>query len=228
MKRIVWNHSEKSAIFNEMVELLIEEPNMHPRDVLTRCQTVLPVNRRRDVSYNMIFNYKSTVSKAEVEAKKRKLKKPKTEDSSVKAGQSDLGDMLEQLMKKFAGIVVDEIQRRYPAPFHIQYPNKQVHTSTVDKAVESKTPEQNPQPGILIIGLNGHQMSLVRSRHPRKDIMFLHIDDAMSHAAIKRDHTVLMTKFISHAVQDKYRHAPNLHYCNGGLSELHTLLNNIR
>lgn len=225
MARIVWTHSEKSAIFAEMVEIFIEEPNMHPRDVLSRCQTVLPVNRRRDVTYNMIFNYKATVVKAEAEANKERPKRSKVEVApvSVELGVSDL---IDKLMSKFAVMVADEIVSRYPKPFYIQPP--------VAKPPVVATPapaDMNPKtdtPGVLIIGLNGHQMSITRARFPRKDIMFLHVDDASSHAAIKRDHTILMTKFISHSVQDKYRHAPNLHYCNGGLSELNTILNNIR
>ena len=225
MGRIVWNHSEKTAIFEEMVELFIAEPNMHPRDVLTRCQTVLPINRRRDVTYNTIFNYKTLVNKAEAEAKKRKLSRPKVSEAAPV--RDELSETLEQLMKKFAVLVVDEIQRRYPVPFHIPI----VRSKSVEEPVDPKPKSKEPTkavPGILIIGLNGHQMSITKSRFPRKDLMFLHVDDASSYAAIKRDHTILMTKFISHSVQDKYRHAPNLHYCNGGLSELNTIISNIR
>ena len=225
MGRIVWNHSEKSAIFAEMVEVLIEEPNMHPRDVLARCQTVLPVNRRRDVTYNMIFNYKGLVVKAEAEANRKRPKRVKPEPTpvSVELGSSEL---LDKLMSKFAAMVADEILKKQPKSFHIQHP---APTRSGLQPAPKEVCEPKPEtPGVLIIGLNGHQMNITRTRFPRKDIMFLHVDDASSHAAIKRDHTILMTKFISHSIQDKYRHAPNLHYCNGGLSELNTILNNIR
>ena len=36
-----------------------------------------------------------------------------------------------------------------------------------------------------------------------------------------------MTKFINHSVQGKYRKHPNLHYVNGGVSDLKTILHGI-
>jgi len=42
-----------------------------------------------------------------------------------------------------------------------------------------------------------------------------------------RAHTVLMTKFINHSVQDKYRKAPKLHFVNGGMGELGEVLDSI-
>lgn len=229
MGRIVWNHNEKSAMFNEMVELLIEEPHMHPRDVLSRCQTTLPVNRRRDVNYNMIFNYKNTVVKAEAEANKQRPKR-----SALKVEEKlklvETTDIVDQLMRKFAKLVADEIIKSYPTPFYLQSPGKK--TESIERinipSEDITTPVKLNSPGILIIGLNGHQMSVVKARFPAKDIMFLHADDATSHNPIRRDHTILMTKFINHSVHTRYRHAPNLQYCNGGLSELNSLLINIR
>jgi hypothetical protein len=38
----------------------------------------------------------------------------------------------------------------------------------------------------------------------------------------------LMTKFINHSVQGKYRHAPNLRFCNGGITDLSIVLKGIR
>lgn len=229
MLRIVWNHSEKTAVFDEMVKLLIEEPHMHPRDVLARCQIVLPTNRRRDVSYNMVFNYKSTVHKAGVKANSQRAKQH-VKTVEEKPEPAPTTDVLEQVMKKLAVMVADEIQRRYPTPFYIQHPSsKPPEQKVAVVAVEEvKTSLPTNGPGVLVIGLNGNQMSLVKSRFPRKDIMFLHVDDAKSYNPVRREHTILMTKFINHAVQERYRNAPNLQYCNGGISELSKILINIR
>jgi hypothetical protein len=40
-------------------------------------------------------------------------------------------------------------------------------------------------------------------------------------------HTILMTKFINHSVQERYRKAQNLRLCNGGVSELSVILKSI-
>ena len=49
-------------------------------------------------------------------------------------------------------------------------------------------------------------------------------EEAVSRHRFNADHTILMTKFINHSAQAKYRTAPNLHYCNGGVSDLTTLM----
>jgi hypothetical protein len=59
------------------------------------------------------------------------------------------------------------------------------------------------------------------------DLYFFTAEDAVNRPKILRAHTVLMTKFISHAVQDKYRKAPKLHYCNGSVAVLVGMLEKI-
>jgi hypothetical protein len=80
---------------------------------------------------------------------------------------------------------------------------------------------------VLIIGLNGCQMETIRQYRPDLDYTFINSDDAISRYTVHKDHTILMTKFINHSVQNKYRKHPNLHYCNGGVGDLKTLLQGI-
>ena len=80
------------------------------------------------------------------------------------------------------------------------------------------------RPTSLIVGLNGHQMECVKQSRPEIDFTFVTAEQAVSMSAFNKEHTILMTKFINHSVQTKYRKHPNLHYCNGGISDLKHLL----
>jgi hypothetical protein len=52
-------------------------------------------------------------------------------------------------------------------------------------------------------------------------------EEGLTRPQLLRAHTVLMTKFINHSVQGKYRKAPRLHFCNGGVTELRRVLEDI-
>lgn len=229
MKRIVWTHEEKTAIYKEMVVLLTEEELMHVRDLLSRAQLVLPVERRRDVSYNMVFNYKSLAAKAQAAAAIRRAKQVKEELTAPPApppAELTTAELVDTLLNRLAGLVVDEMLRRTTPSFQLQYPRSKVSEPAADVAVSEVAPVKKT--GILVIGLNGQQMNIIKTRFPNKDVMFVSAEDAKSYAPIRRDYTILMTKFISHAVQNRYRQAQNLQYCNGGVSELTTMITRIR
>jgi hypothetical protein len=102
----------------------------------------------------------------------------------------------------------------------------------------AKHPKHNPQPiphptgyarpGVLVIGLIPAQAHYVSNLLASKlDLYFFTAEDAVHRPKIVRAHTVLMTKFISHAVQDKYRKSPKLHFCNGSVAVLVGLLEKI-
>jgi hypothetical protein len=86
------------------------------------------------------------------------------------------------------------------------------------------TPPKPRKPSVLIIGLNGVQMTSVNRSYPEVKFTFMTGEEAVSRNQFHADHTILMTKFINHSAQNKYRQAPNLHYCNGGVSDLTALL----
>jgi hypothetical protein len=89
-------------------------------------------------------------------------------------------------------------------------------------------PPKPRKPTTLIIGLNGCQMSSVSEKYPEVRFTFMTAEEALGRNKANADHTVLMTKFINHSVQNKYRKVPNLHYCNGGVSDLSTLMHVIQ
>jgi len=89
------------------------------------------------------------------------------------------------------------------------------------------SPQRAPRPGVLIIGLLGAQVTETIAAFPHLDITHMTGEEGLTRPALLRAHTVLMTKFINHSVQGKYRKAPNLHFCNGGVSELRRMLSEI-
>jgi hypothetical protein len=97
----------------------------------------------------------------------------------------------------------------------------------LDAMFETLHPRKPRKPTCLVVGLNGAQMQSIKTRVPHVDFKFFTAEEAVSHYKCSKDHTILMTKFINHSVQGKYRKHPNLHYCNGGVTELHNLLNGV-
>jgi hypothetical protein len=83
-------------------------------------------------------------------------------------------------------------------------------------------------PGVLVIGLLPQQENTIRTVYgTRLDLCFMDVEEAKSLPVKRRAHTVLMTKFINHAVQEKYRQAPMLHFCNGGTTDLAKILDKV-
>jgi len=101
--------------------------------------------------------------------------------------------------------------------------NAQFDTQFKRYKVEAK-PANPRKPTVLIIGLNGTQMARVSDSYLDVKFTFMTAEEAVSRNRANADHTILMTKFINHSAQNKYRQAPNLHYCNGGVSDLSTTL----
>jgi hypothetical protein len=92
----------------------------------------------------------------------------------------------------------------------------------------SVKPSNPRKPSVLVVGLNGCQMSAVTNKYPDIKFTFMTAEEALSRNRFNADHTMLMTKFINHSVQNKYRQVPNLHYCNGGVSDLSTLMHVVK
>lgn len=63
---------------------------------------------------------------------------------------------------------------------------------------------------------------------PTLDITCYDSDEARTKVVIRRAHTFLLTRFLSHQVDDRFRKSsPNLHRLTGGYSELRQELCNL-
>jgi hypothetical protein len=242
MARIVWSNIEKGAVFANMVEVFKQFPQLGRKEAVRRAQSVLKSHRWIVVTDQRVFNYKDRIEAAREKALQELEKKPPRaivepldgtlfgpapilapvpapEPKETPKGR--LADILELLLDVVAESVAARVQLKM-----------------VDTPPPVAPPKHNPQPiphptgharpGVLVIGLLPAQAHYVSNLLADKlDLSFFTAEDAVTFPKLTRAHTVLMTKFISHAVQDKYRKAPKLHYCNGSVAVLVGLLEKI-
>lgn len=251
MTRTVWTRDEKRQIFENAQAICLTNPRIGNKALLIEAQQVLPMDRRIKVTDQRVFSYKDRLNaaRADAELMLRNVPPPVAEEPAPQEEPRKL-DTLGQVFELFVDALADRIISKMIAA---KQEHEKQNVSEVagrrlselfgsdpmedlDRVFDSLYPEKKRKTTALIIGLNGHQMQCVKEYWaqarkvvdlPDLDIKFLSAEDALSHTVSVRDHTFLMTKFINHSVQNKYRKHPNLHYCNGGVSELKTLMHGI-
>lgn len=241
MTRIVWSNIEKGAVFANMVEVFKQFPQLGRKEAIRRAQSVLKSHRWIVVTDQRVFNYKDRIEIARQKALQESKKKPPEAVEPLngtlfgpapilaptpapepkETPKKRLTDILELLLDVVAESVAARVQLKM-----------------VDTPPPELQPKHNPQPiphptghakpGVLVIGLLPAQAHYVSNLLADKlDLSFFTAEDAVTFPKLTRAHTILMTKFISHAVQDKYRKSPKLHFCNGSVAVLVGLLEKI-
>lgn len=242
MTRTVWTQDEKRQIFENAQAICLTNPRISNKALLTEAQQVLPMDRRVKVTDQRVFSYKDRLNaaRADAELMLRNVPPPATEEPAPQEEPRKL-DTLGQVFELFVDALADRIISKMIAA---KEEHERQNVSEVagrrlselfgsdpmedlDRVFDSLYPEKKRKTTALIIGLNGQQMECIRKSRPDIDFKFLSAEDALSHSVSVRDHTFLMTKFINHSVQNKYRKHPNLHYVNGGVTELKTLMHGI-
>jgi len=220
MSKLFWSKEEWELLRSESVRLLAETPYLRRDQVLARAQLVLPEARRRAVTHSVVFRYKSFLEECRALAKERPPQPPKVAEATV-APPEPLAGALDALLDALA----DKLVERMAARLQLQV---QTTTHTVTRhnpQPPSATPAVPARPSVLIVGLLGTQCHVIKnSLSHRLEITCLTSEEANSRPVLHKEHTVLMTKFINHAVQNKYRRHPNLRLCNGGVTELSRML----
>jgi hypothetical protein len=146
--------------------------------------------------------------------------------------KASLGDLFEQLVDALAERVLARIEQRLPAsedaPAPVpEFDAAEARRNARERAQQTLIPSDR-RPGVLIVGLLADQMQSISLEFmDRLSLSFRDTDAAKREAMIHRDHTVLMTKFISHSVHEKYKGVRQLHLCNGGLTDLRRHLDRI-
>jgi hypothetical protein len=243
MARIVWSHIEKGAIFARMEQVFRQYPNTTRKQALREAQTVLNASRWIKVTDQRVFNYRDRIEIARqkaIQGLKRTPEKPVEAPVPILAPtpvperkedpKTRLADILELLLD----VVAESVAARVAAKV-ADIPARQFQPGV---SLTELRPKHNPQPiphptgeakpGVLVIGLLPAQAyQIVSAVGDRLDLTFYTAEDAVHKPKLVRAHTILMTKFISHAVQDKYRKAPDLRFCNGGTGELVKILDSI-
>jgi len=244
--RIVWTKEEKRALRDCMIDICYVTPTMSNKGLLQHAQEeVIPYERRSKITDQRVFNYKNLINEARAAAEKHRqtVSKPKPAPTPPPVIAPEpvkrldtLGEVFELFIDALADRIMAKLEARplttksvvdqKPESFDDK-PSMILERGWLDAHLEKLTIRKQPAkkpPTVLIIGLNGCQMETIKTYKPDLDYTFATAEQAVSHYTFNKDHTILMTKFINHSVQAKYRKHPNLHYCNGGVSELKHML----
>jgi len=243
--RIVWTKEEKRAIRDSMIDMCYVAPSYTNKGLLQHAQEeVIPYERRTKITDQRVFNYKALINEAREAAEKHRqsvaknLPRPRPQPAAPEPGPrklDTLGEVFELLVDAVADRIVAKLEARSQAkPVAVEEPVEEEPLAfgrgwldELEKLSIRGKEAKVRRPTALIVGLLGVQMECIKQSNPGVDFTFVTAAQALSHYTFNKDHTILMTKFINHSVQTKYRKHPNLHYCNGGVSELKTLLHGL-
>ena len=246
MSRVVWTNIEKQLVTERMVALLRHNPGWSNHRTLEEAQQVLPYERRIVVTHSRVHSHKPKIEAARKRA--QSLGKPvevpaptnvapeppKREETPTER----LAGVLDALLDIVADKLADRIAERLTPPMNREQLHAMVNEQ-FDRELErfAPRPRHNPEPrptpkanrpGVLVLGLlpqTGEQMR--REFGDRLDIEWYDSDDATTRQVHPMAHVVLMTRFINHSIQERWRKAGHLHYCNGGASQLWGVLDHI-
>jgi hypothetical protein len=246
MTRIVWTNFEKQLVSDSMVHFLADQPAMTNKQVFASGQLALPYERRGKVTDQRVFSHKARINEAReiaeklrADRKKVVAAKPPEPPAEPPARKLDtLGEVFELFIDALADRILDKMIAARQQAEQLEKPLtgnvSDVASNRFDElfgnpmaALNKLTIRPKKRPTALVVGLNGAQIECVKRSRPEVDFTFVTAEQALSHNTFHKDHTLLMTKFINHSVQSKYRKHPNMHYCNGGVSELKTLLHGL-
>lgn len=233
MSRIVWTKEEKEKVSEKLVEIFTASSWKTNPTALQEAQAVLHERRRVSLTYGRVHSFRERIRLARRKAEdlKREKKAQDTFETAVATGIAGptaerkestterLAKVFDELLDILADKVADRLRQQAPVPSVEQ-------NRTFTRVKHNPEPPSVPREtkvGVLVVGLLGGQAEALPI-YRDLDITFLETEQALAKDPIRRAHTILMTKFINHAVQEKYRKAPMLHYCNGGTTELAKLL----
>jgi hypothetical protein len=253
--RIVWNNQEKSNLHDCMVDICYTNSGLPSKQLLRMAQEeCIAPDRRLVITDQRVFSYKALIASARdlaakhrrsMEVASKQAPPPPPPEPPPPAPNVERLTTMDDFMWSMAHKIAVELFKLQQLDAQT-LGTKEVASQEETTRYEQVPPEIQRQQGfgtswlkrldeavrirkrsVLIIGLNGCQMETIRQYRPDLDYTFINSDDAISRYTVHKDHTILMTKFINHSVQNKYRKHPNLHYCNGGVGDLKTLLQGI-
>lgn len=234
--RIVWTKEEKRALRDCMIDICFVTPTMSNKVLLRKAQEeVIPYERRHVITDQRVFTYKTMMAEARKAAEDHRAKTSKPKDVPLPKPVPEppplkidtLGNLFELLVDAITDRVLEKLKAQVETPEPAPAAEQGFGNAWLDK-LDSLTIRRKEvkvkRPTVLVVGLNGVQMECVELSRSDLDFTFITAEKAVSHNTYNKDHTILMTKFINHSVQAKYRKHGNLHYCNGGVSDLKHLL----
>ena len=217
--KIFWSKDEQEAVFDEMVRLFRANPLLRKEQALETAQCVLEYERRRKIHYSVVYRYKDLIDRARAEAKKQPTAPPPPV-VEPEPKPDPIGAILNQILDLLADKIIERIGVRpsehgAAISIRVKHDPQPISAPRVDRTK------------VLVIGLLNQQAQTIIHSFPYLEFTCLTPEEALKREQLHRSYTILMTKFINHSVQEKYRRVPNLLLCNGGVSELSAILKSI-
>jgi hypothetical protein len=236
MARIVWTNEEKGAVFTRMMFEFLQRPLLTRKEALRLAQSVLPSDRWVVITDQRVHTYRDRIDIARQKALQESRKKPEKPVETPAAilapppapeRKESTTERLAQAFERLLDIVADAVAERITSQMIADAPQVVISRPKHDPR-PIPHPTGQAKPGVLVIGLLPTQVNSVSLMVGHQlDLTCYTAEMAVNKPPLVRAHTVLMTKFISHVVQEKYRKSPRLHFCNGGVSELVAILDSI-
>lgn len=225
--KIFWTKAEIAALRESLETQFFNDPLLRKDAALDRAQNALEVTRRRKLHASAIYRYRGLVEEARLAAAERRktaAKVPAPEPQAPPAlapAPVAPPDLLRAILDPILDALVEKVVRRLVVQMADAAPGS---TLRIKHNPEPPSSARAPRIGVLVVGLLPSQMHVIDGVFPNLEVTCLTSEEALKRDPLKRAYTVLMTKFISHSVQDRYRKAQNLQLCNGGVSELTEIL----
>lgn len=218
MAKIFWSKDELDALKQEMIVILRKNPLLRKEQVIEEAQKIFPAGRRRKIYGSMVYRFQDMVAAARKEA----TTEPQSSPLPPPVQPSVQPDLLRAILEPLLELLADKVAER------IQIRAAETNRTIIKKHdPQTQSAERTARTGVLIVGLLNQQAQTIINLFQDLEITCLTAEEALKREPLRRSHTILMTKFINHSVQDKYRKAQNLRLCNGGVSELSAILKNI-
>lgn len=248
MARVVWTAEEKEAVFKRLELIFADHPSKSRKDAFRSAQNhTLDPSRWAQITDQRVFNYKEQIEAARrnglaIAKKRDETRKTLIEQLAIpapppaperKEGATErLAGIFEQLLDVLADKIAERLKAPMPREELVGHIERQFDAEYVKRARHNPEPVSQPRqgrPGVLILGLlNQTGEQLRREYSDRFDIGWMDTDDASKRSPHPMAHIILMTKFINHSVQERWRkRAGVLHFCNGGVSELRQIIDKL-
>ena len=252
--RIQWSVMERAAIAQQIRAILVGNPVHHSnKALLAEAQLVLPMSRRRKITDGATFALKDWINAIRNEPRSRPEPVPVPQPvlypiPAPPKPVNSIGELALSLVREITREVMREMRaerereeaeregERVSAGIARDNDRQQGRENTKlrDHIAQGEI-EKSQRLSIAILGIQPAQANTVgwlkNYRGRNVDFEFYDSNEAAARRPVQRDVVIMMTKFVSHSVQERWRpmvpktSPPSFYYCNGGVSELCAVIN---
>jgi hypothetical protein len=144
--------------------------------------------------------------------------------------ETTIGKALVALVDQICAMVIERVAQSQIEASAFWVDRAEAKANVRERETLATATEVRGTQRVLIVGLMGAQIGYVRDRYRGRPLepVFMTADEAKSQSVNRGCPIVLMTKFISHAVQTKAQQSSQrVLYCNGGVDECSKIIDDI-